>query len=351
MENEDKGPRENFDKLDKLRVKLRAFDKAFGKEVFRRLFTTLPGWGIIVIATLFLATIVVELWDYIQLNGIEINMLKLGAILLGAIVLRIIFEVYKKKKNDPKVKETLKKVEMSEEGEGVVITSQGMTTKFPRIKAGWSFFIEMIKKSSLLAVIVLGILHGALYVYWPTFYQHLWDTPGFLLLHLFLIALILLGPFIKEGHPVIRGLATLATALVVVGFGFKFWTGRVATTPSTEEVGRITNDMIYPLPDRLPPDTQFVMVAIHESRSPKIIVPVYYGIEINTLGKDQTNCIDVFTQLTDESHPYEICGTRGECQYVEFEDPEVVQVRSRKPSTRLKVRLYDSRVAPSQRAC
>ncbi len=107
----------------------------------------------------------------------------------------------------------------------------------------------------------------------------------------------------------------------------------------------------YPLPDRLPSDTQFVMVATKERRSPKIVIPVYYGIEFTFLGKDQANCIDVYTQL---GGPFEMCQNErsGEaCPWTRLEDPEIVQVASRMSETRVKIRLYDSRVATSQRVC
>ncbi len=115
----------------------------------------------------------------------------------------------------------------------------------------------------------------------------------------------------------------------------------------TPDVKAVKWTEVYPLPDRLPADTQFVMVVTKERRSPKIVIPLYYGIEFNPFD----SCIDVYTQL---GGPFTTCrydGSVSGCQWSRLKDPEIVQVASQVAETRFKVRLYDSRVATSQRVC
>jgi hypothetical protein len=346
MENEEKKPRIN-------RAALEAWSNEFSKvfwRLVREFLKTWPGRAFVFIAAIVAVNMAFDLIDYIQLQGVDINPLLLGILILSAILLRVAYDYYKKKKDEPKVKEILKNAEEAKEKDSAVSSAEKGTIKIPYVTAGWAFFIEMVKTSWLLAIIVLAILHGSLYEWWPDLYRQLWHTKGFILLHLFLAGLIMIGPFLKTGHPIIKGLTGLAFASVVIGFGISFWSSRPVAT-SKVVLGSVTKDELYPMPDRLPPDTQFVMVAMKERRSPKIVIPVYYGIEFTFLGKDQANCIDVYTQL---GGPFEMCQNErsGEaCPWTRLEDPEIVQVASRMPETRVKIRLYDSRVATSQRVC
>lgn len=209
------------------------------------------------------------------------------------------------------------------------------------MKSAGAFVGQKRLRKLIWTIGALLLLHIVLLVCFPGAFLYLVSKP--LYWGLIIIALII-GFFWKKLPWIIVAIAVLIIAARII-------LGVVENNQKLHpRMPQVNGGVcIFPLPDPLPSDFRCRVTLSSGKLSEKITIPYNYGIELTAVEAIPGACINVYTQ---RDMPFTVCKPvqKNGCNWTEIRQPQYVELYA--PSREIwEIRLYDSRVANSRRAC